>query len=144
MKTLVSALSFLILLTATDLATGQDRPAPIISSFTIRPASGRAEVLIGEEAVMEFEYAHIPGGLARAATEVEFCVAGTKICMPSSDWQLSQSDLAKYPDESGKVIVRRRVTGTRKQDLVYELRITDAEGRKVSRKAAEPLRLRLP
>jgi len=143
MKTIFVLLTLLISLTAGPVIA-QDRPALTIASFSVRPASGKEEALIGEDAIMEFEYANVAGGLARSTVEVEFCVVGTTICRPSSDWRLIEADLAKYPEESAKVTLRRRTTGTRKQDLVYELRITDAQGRKASRKTTEPLRLRIP
>ena len=135
-------LALLILQVAGQLGA-QGPPAPVISNFTVRPASGQPDVRIGDDAIMEFEYAHVAGGFAKTIVEVELCVAGTKICFPSTDWKLSESDLAKYPDDSGKVILRRRTTGTRNQDLLYELRLTDAQGRKASAKTTEPLRLRV-
>jgi len=135
-------LALLIILVAGQLGA-QDPAAPVISNFTVRPASGQPDVHIGDEAIMEFEYAHVAGGLAKAIVEVEFCVAGTRICFASSDWKLSGSELAKYPDDSEKVILRRKTSGTRNQDLLYELRLTDAQGRKASAKTTEPLRLRV-
>ncbi len=117
-------------------------PQPTISDFSVRPASEKQEMRFGEEAILTSKYAHVEGGLARSAVEIEFCVVGTTICRPSTDWKLSEADRSQYPEESGTVKLHRRPTGTQSQDLIYVLTISDANGRKTSQKTTEPLRLR--
>jgi hypothetical protein len=81
MKVLFVLLAAIISLTGYPVMA-QDRPALTIAFFSVRPASGKEAALIGEDAIMEFEYANVAGGLAKSTVEVEFCVVGTTICRP--------------------------------------------------------------
>jgi hypothetical protein len=141
MRLLVSLLT-LAILAVTPLSAAQDAPMPTISDFSVRPASGQPEMHFGEDAIFAFKYAHVAGGLARSVVEIQFCVVGNAMCRPSTDWQLTSADRSQYPEESGTVTLHRRPTGTRPQNLIYVLTITDANGRKTSQRTTDPLRLR--